>query len=82
MENQIKKSKVPMILGVISCVAWLIPLIGGIVSIVGIVMSVKKMKEFSCKAYKIGLILNIIGLVLTIINFIAGFIIAYNQLAA
>ncbi|EDS79634.1 conserved hypothetical protein [Clostridium perfringens C str. JGS1495] len=37
-------------------------------------MSVKKIKEFSCKAYKITLRLNIIGLVLTIINFVAGFI--------
>ena len=80
MENQIKKSKAPMILGVISCVTWLIPLIGGVVSIVGIVMSVKKLKEFNCKAYKIGLALNIIGLVLTIINFVAGFLIIYNQL--
>ena len=53
MEGKIKKSKAPIILGVISCIAWLIPLIGIIISIVGIVMSSKKIKEFSCKAYKI-----------------------------
>ncbi|WP_415308692.1 hypothetical protein, partial [Clostridium perfringens] len=62
MDNQIKKSKAPMILGVISCIAWLIPLIGIVTSIVGIVLSSKKIKEFSCKAYKIALTLNIIGL--------------------
>lgn len=73
MENQIKKSKAPMILGVISCIVWLIPLIGIVTSIVGIVLSTKKMKEFSCKAYKI-------GLVLTVIFFIINFIIQYNKL--
>ena len=73
MDNQIKKSKAPMILGVISCIAWLIPLIGIVTSIVGIVLSSKKIKEFSCKAYKIALTLNIIGLVLTIL---------YKQLVA
>ena len=41
MENQIKKSKLPIILGVIRCIAWLVPLIGIIVSVVGIGMSEK-----------------------------------------
>ncbi|BDC00531.1 hypothetical protein LTX14_002684 [Clostridium perfringens] len=80
MENQIKKSKSPIILGVISCIAWFFPLIGLIISIVGIIMSSKKIKEFSCKAYKIALALNIIGLVLTIINSIAGMIMVYHKL--
>ena len=80
MENQIKKSKSPIILGVISCIAWFFPLIGLIISILGIIMSSKKIKEFSCKAYKIALALNIIGLVLTIINSIAGMIMVYHKL--
>ncbi len=82
MDNQIKKSKAPIILGVISCVDWLIPLVGIVTSIVGIILSYKKIKEFSCKAYKIALALNIIGLLLTIINFVVGFIMIYNKLAA
>lgn len=82
MDNQIKKSKAPIILGVISCVDWLIPLVGIVTSIVGIILSYKKIKEFSCKAYKIALALNIIGLLLTIINFVVGFIMLYNKLAA
>ena len=45
-------------------------------------MSVKKIKEFSCKAYKIALTLNIIGLVLTILYFIINFIVLYKQLVA
>lgn len=43
-------------------------------------MSSKKIKEFSCKAYKIALTLNIIGLVLTIINSVAGMIMFYHKL--
>ncbi|MDV5105365.1 hypothetical protein R2R32_01125 [Clostridium perfringens] len=43
-------------------------------------MSSKKIKEFSCKAYKIALALNIIGLVLTIINSVAGMIMFYHKL--
>lgn len=82
MDNQIKKSKAPMILGIISCIAWLIPLIGIVTSIVGIVLSAKKIKEYSCKAYKIALTLNIIGLVITIVYFIINFIILYKQLVA
>ena len=82
MENQIKKSKAPIILGVISCIAWFFPLIGLIISIVGIGISAKKIKELSYKAYKIELALNIIGLVLTIIYFVVNFVILYKQLLA
>lgn len=82
MEKQIKISKAPIILGIASCIAWIIPFIGAIVSIVGIVMSSKKIKEFKCKAYKIALALNITGLVISIIYFIVNFIILYKQLSA
>lgn len=70
MENQIKKSKKPMVLGIISLVAWFIPIIGLIVSTFGIVISSKRLKEDKCKAYKIGLILNIIGIVLSVLCWI------------
>ncbi|MGL4730605.1 MAG: hypothetical protein ACRCW0_03350 [Clostridium sp.] len=80
MQEQIKISKAPLGLGIASLVTWLIPLIGGITSIVGIVLSVKNLKIVKCKAYKIGLALNIVGLVATIVNFIISFIIIYNTL--
>ena len=45
MEIQVKKSKKPMILGIVSLVAWIIPIVGAIVSVFGIVISSKRLKE-------------------------------------
>lgn len=69
MECEIKKSKKPMVLGIISLVAWIIPLLGMIVSGFGIAISLKRLKEYKCKAYKIGLGLSIVGLILAIAYF-------------
>lgn len=69
MESKIKKSKAPMILGVSSLIAWIIPAIGLIVSIAGIIISSKRLKEDNCKAYKIGRILSIVGIVLSVAYF-------------
>jgi len=72
MENQTKKSKKPMVLGIVSLVAWLIPIIGFITSTFGIVISSKRLKENKCKAYKIGLSLNIVGMILSVLNSAIG----------
>lgn len=79
MESKIKKSKVPIILGIMNCFFWFFPLIGIFSSIIGISISLKKIKEFKCKEYKIALNLNIIGLILTLIYCIINFIILYIQ---
>ena len=71
---KVKKSKKPIILGVVSLITWLIPVLGAITSIFGITVSLKRKKECECnKSYKIGFILSVIGLILTICNFIIGF---------
>ena len=65
------KSIAALVLGIIGLIAWLFPLAGLPVTIVGLVLSVNGMK--AQKAYaKAGLVLNIIGLVLTIINSAIG----------
>lgn len=69
MDIQVKKPKAPMILGVSSLIAWIIPAIGLIVSIAGIIISSKRLKEDNCKAYKIGRILSIVGIVLSVAYF-------------
>lgn len=69
MDIQVEKSKAPMILGVSSLIAWIIPAIGLIVSIAGIVISSKRLKEDNCKAYKIGRVLSIVGIVLSVAYF-------------
>lgn len=80
METQVKKSKKPMILGIISLVAWIIPIVGAIVSVFGIVISSKRLKEDKCKAYKIGLVLNILGLVSSILYFAYSYYLIVNNM--
>ncbi|CEN29933.1 MAG: hypothetical protein ACLUG9_17025 [Paraclostridium sordellii] len=80
MEIQVKKSKKPMILGIISLVAWIIPIVGAIVSIFGIVIASKRLKEGICKYYKIGLWLNIVGLVLSIVYFAYSYYLIMNNM--
>lgn len=69
MNIELKKSKAPMILGVLSLITWIIPALGLIISGFGIAISSKNLKKYNCKAYKIGRILSIIGLILAIVYF-------------
>lgn len=46
MELEAKKSKAPIILGVLSLIAWLIPILGLIISGFGIVISSKNIKKY------------------------------------
>ncbi|GAA0866470.1 hypothetical protein [Paraclostridium tenue] len=80
MEVKVKKSKKPMILGILSLISWSIPMLGLPVSIFGIVISTKRLKEYKCKAYKIGLILSIVGLVLTILYFSVVYYLLVNKI--
>ena len=68
MENTIKPSKTPLILGILSLISFLMPIVCLPICITGIVISNKKMKLEKTKSYKVGLILNIVGLVLTLIT--------------
>lgn len=60
-----KSTTAPMVLGIVSCVMWLLPVVGGPIAIIGLILSIMK-------KYTTGLILNIVGLVLTAINATAG----------
>lgn len=76
-----KNANTGFILGLISIIAWFIPLFGYPVTICGIVNSTKGLKanEGKTKA-TVGLVLSIIFLVLTLINSILGAIINVAQL--
>ncbi|QYE98811.1 hypothetical protein [Paraclostridium sordellii] len=78
MGLEAKKSKAPIILGVLSLIAWLIPILGLIISGFGIVISSKNIKKYNCKAYKIGFILSIIGLILAIGYFALSYYLIMN----
>lgn len=71
-----KQANLGFILGLISIVAWFIPLFGYPVSICGIVFSSKGLKSTLSKGKATaGLILSIVFLIFTLINSILGVII-------
>jgi hypothetical protein len=57
-----------LVLGIISLLAWIIPIAGAPVSIIGLVQSVRGQKSQNTGQATAGLVMNIIGLVATIIN--------------
>ena len=63
-----------LVLGICSFIAWLMPLFGYPVSIVGIVMGAMGMKKGGKKMAIAGIICSSIGLLITLINSIAGVI--------
>ncbi|NLF30424.1 MAG: DUF4190 domain-containing protein [Planctomycetes bacterium] len=69
------KATASLTLGIISCVAWACPLVGLAVSIPGIILGVQSQRlEGSGRARK-GIVLSVVGLMLSIVNVIAGMIV-------
>lgn len=68
------------ILGLVSILAWIIPLFGFPITICGIIWSVGGLKSQKRKGLAIaGLVLSIVFLVITLINSIAGAIMALEN---
>mgnify|MGYP002084183088 CR=1 FL=1 len=66
-----------LILGLVSIIAWFIPLVGFPVTVIGIVFSALGLKSQTNKGKAVaGLVLSIIFLVITLINSIMGAILA------
>ena len=77
MDTQ-KKKKHPLILGILSIVLGLpSPIVGLILGIVGLVMANSSQKESSLD-YKTEKILNIVGIVVSVLNWIAGIALFYS----
>lgn len=72
--EQNNKSYAGFILGIISLIAWIIPLAGYPVSIVGLVLSIKAKKNPVNTTAVAGIVTSIIGLVLTCLNSFLGVI--------
>ena len=66
------KAIASLVLGIVGLFAWLIPLIGFPVTIVGLIMGVLSMKSENRGMAIAGLVLNIIFLVVTIVNSAIG----------
>ena len=57
-----------LVLGIISLVAWLIPLISLPVCIIGLIQSIRGVKSQNRAAANGGIVMNIIGMVATIVH--------------
>jgi hypothetical protein len=63
-----RKAEVGLVLGIVSLLAWLIPLIGLPVAIIGLVYGIKGLKSLNHRAAVIAIILGSVGLVASIAN--------------
>lgn len=80
-EKKEKQAMVGFILGLCSIAAWLLPIIGYPVTIIGIIFSAMGMKSSkNRKKAIVGLVLSIIFLIVTLINSILGAIIASSAM--
>ena len=68
-----------LVLGIINLCAWFIPICGGPLAIVGIVLGVLGIKSSKKTLAIVGIVLSALGLIATIINAIAGFAIGWNN---
>jgi len=69
-----------LVLGILGVVAWLLPLFGYPINIVGLILGILSKKKKMSGMATAGIILTIIGLVLTIINSVAGAIMYVTRL--
>ena len=60
-----QNSTASLVLGIIGLIAWLIPLFGFPITIVGLILGIRR-------KYTTGIVLNVIGLSITLINSVIG----------
>lgn len=66
------------VLGIIGLIAWLIPLFGLPITIVGLCLGASAMSQDETGTAKKGKVMCIIGLVLTVVNMFGGAILAVS----
>lgn len=66
------KATASLVLGIIGLIAWIIPLFGAPITIVGLVLGSIGMKSSKRGMATAGLVMSIIGLVATLINSAIG----------
>lgn len=71
-QPHIKESKRAYYIGIVSLIAWLLPLLGFPVSIIGLYLGYKDIKKSENLSVRRGILFSQIGLILTIINAILG----------
>lgn len=71
-QKNAKKATVGFILGLCSIIAWLIPLFGFPVTIVGLVFSILGIKSTKKNLAIVGIVLTVLFLIVTIVNTVIG----------
>ena len=70
-ENPPQKSTASLVLGIVGCIVWLIPLFGFPVTVVGLILGLRR-------KYTVGITLNVIGLSLTLVSSAVGAVLRYQ----
>ncbi|MCR6514569.1 hypothetical protein M4I33_06720 [Clostridium sp. LY3-2] len=70
METTLQIKRWPMRLAISGLFLWVIPIVGIVINIIGIVKSIMSYREDKLNIYKVALILNSLEIVLVIVNFI------------
>ena len=74
------KSIASLVLGIVGFIAWLLPLVGYPVTIVGLILGCLARKNEKNGLNLAGIILSTITLILTLGNSILGVILVYSQM--
>ena len=61
-----------MVIGIISLVAWLLPICGGPIAIIGLVLGIMAWNSAKHNKAVAGVVMSVLGIVATIINAAAG----------
>lgn len=68
-----------LVLGILNLCSWFLPICGGPMAIVGIVLGILGIKSSQKTLAIVGIVLSGLGLIATIVNAIAGFAIGWNN---
>lgn len=74
-----KKATTALVLSIIGLVAWIIPLLGLPITVIGLILSIKRLESDRKKAI-FALVLSIVGLILTVVSFSIGSYIGWTEL--
>jgi len=69
---KIKFSKASLILGILGLFAWVLPVLGAVITILGLVLGIKSHKSIKKDLATIGIVLCVIGFLLATTNFSIG----------
>lgn len=80
MNKHNNKAIAALVIGISGLIAWILPALGYLVNIVGIIMGTMGIKSEKRNIAIAGIILSVIGLMFTLGNSVYGILLAFNDL--